>query len=153
MLFLLFQLGKDRYALEAELVAEVLPMVHLKQIPRAPAPVAGVFNLRGVPVPVIDLTMLALGQPSRARMSTRIVLVRHPDSKGTLRQLGLIAEKATETIRRDPADFVDAGVSSEGAPYLGPVAHYVHGLIQRVDVHKLLPSSVCDVLFMDHVAP
>jgi len=35
MLFLLFQLAKDRYALDAGQVAEVLPWVGIKQIPQA----------------------------------------------------------------------------------------------------------------------
>ena len=37
MLFILFQLGQDCYALDAAQVAEVLPLVLVKKIPRAPA--------------------------------------------------------------------------------------------------------------------
>ena len=37
MLFLLFELGTDRYALDALQIAEVLPLVAIKRIPRAPA--------------------------------------------------------------------------------------------------------------------
>ena len=36
MLFLLFQLGNDRYALDASRVVEVLPLVELKHLPLAP---------------------------------------------------------------------------------------------------------------------
>jgi CheW-like domain len=36
MLFLVFQLGTDRYAIEAAQVVEVLPLVNAKHIPRAP---------------------------------------------------------------------------------------------------------------------
>ena len=36
MLFLLFRLDQDRYAIEARQVAEVLPMLTVKQIPQAP---------------------------------------------------------------------------------------------------------------------
>ena len=60
MLFLTFQLGVDRYALDAKRVAEVLPLVDIKQIPHAPAGVAGVFNYRGTPVPVIGIWMEGL---------------------------------------------------------------------------------------------
>ena len=49
MLFLLFQLGKDRYALEASRVVEVVPLLALKQLPQAPKGVAGIFNYRGPP--------------------------------------------------------------------------------------------------------
>jgi chemotaxis-related protein WspB len=44
MLFLVFQLGTDRYAIEAAQVVEVLPLVNAKHIPRAPRGVAGLFN-------------------------------------------------------------------------------------------------------------
>ena len=36
MLFLLFELGKDRYALDVRQIAAVLPLVGIKQIPKAP---------------------------------------------------------------------------------------------------------------------
>ena len=66
--------------------------------------------------------------------------------------LGLIAEKATETMRRDPADFVSAGVTIDAAPYLGPVTADAHGLIQRIEVRQLLPASVRDLLFNESAA-
>jgi chemotaxis-related protein WspB len=147
MLFILFQLGRDCYALDAAQVVEVLPLVRMKKIPRAPAGVAGVFTYRGAPVPVLDLSELALGRPAHARLSTRLLLVHFPDATGTKRLLGLIAEKATETLRREPGDFVAAGVRSDGAPYLGPVAHDPRGLIQWIEVDKLLPAPVRAALF------
>ena len=147
MLFLQFQLGKDRYALDSSQVVEVLPLLGIKQIPQAPAGVAGAFNYRGKPVPVIDLSELALGRPARLHMSTRIIIVRYPDGNGTQDLLGLIAEKATETVRRDAADFTDSGVINDGAPYLGPVATDPNGLVQRIEVTQLLPAAVRDVLF------
>jgi len=63
MLFLVFQLGPDRYAIEAAQVVEVLPLVNSKHIPRAPLGVAGVFDYHGTPVPLIDFTELAQGTP------------------------------------------------------------------------------------------
>ena len=147
MLFLCFQLGDDRYALDCNQVVEVVPLLGLKRIPQAPRAVAGVFNYRGAPVPVVDLSELALGRPAHRHMSTRIVVVRYPDSEGTEHLLGLIAEKATETVRRDAADFRDSGVVNEDAPYLGPVAADSKGLLQWIEVKKLLPPAVRDVLF------
>lgn len=147
MLFLQFQLGKDRYALDSSQVVEVLPLLGIKQIPQAPAAVAGIFNYRGKPVPAVDLSELALGRPARLHMSTRIIVVSYPDGTGARHLLGLIAEKATEAVHRDPADFTDAGVSNDGAPYLGPVAADPKGLVQWVEVARLLQDSVRDVLF------
>src|SRR5438270_12603858 len=116
MLFLLFQLGKDRYALEASRVVEILPMVALKQLPKAPGAVAGVFSFRGQPVPVVDLCALTLGRPAHERLSTRIIVIRYPAEKGTQQLVGLVAEEATHLMRRDPGDFVQSGMKLSNAP-------------------------------------
>ena len=147
MRFLLFRVADDRYALDVGHVVEVLPLVHVKQIPGAPQGVAGIFNYRGSPVPVIDLCDMMLGRPSRTRLSTRIVLVKYRDPAANGHLLGLIAEHATETIRLDAADFVASGVSDGRAPYLGPVATDPRGIIQWIAVDALLSESVREVLF------
>ena len=61
--------------------------------------------------------------------------------------LGLMAEHATETVRRDPADFVPSGVANGAAPYLGPMATDARGLMQWIEMDTLLPASVKDALF------
>ncbi len=147
MLFLQFQLGKDRYALESSEVVEVLPLLGIKRIPHAPEGVVGAFNYRGKPVPVIDLSALALGRPARLHMSTRIIVVRCPGANREQHLLGLVAERTTETVRRDPAEFAGTGVITAAAPYLGPVATGTAGLVQRIEVAGLLPGPVREVLF------
>lgn len=147
MLFLLFQIGRDRYALEASQIVEILPLVTLKKIPRTPPGVAGLFNYHGVLVPAMDLSELATGQPAAPRLSTRLILVNYPIDAEKRHVLGLMAEMATETIHLDPAMFKDAGVAMPEAPFLGPVAKDGRGLIQRIEVKDLLPEALRDRLF------
>ncbi len=147
MLFLLFQISGDRYALESSRLVEVLPLVELKKVPQAVRGVAGIFNYRGTPVPVLDLSELMLGHPAALRLSTRIILTRYPDGLGGTDILGLIAERAIETFKREPGDFVSSGVASGGAPYLGPVVKDDRGMVQWVEVEKLLPAEVRSALF------
>ena len=147
MLFLVFELARDRYVLDVSQVAEVLPLVDIRQMPQAPPAVAGILNYRGAPVPVIDVSQLTLGRPAERRLSTRIILVHYPDADGQMRLLGLIAERATQTVRHEEKDFVASGVTSDGASYLGPVIADARGLLQWLDVRTLLPPSVRDVLF------
>lgn len=149
MLFLLFQLGKDRYALQASRVLEVLPLVELRPIPDAPKGVAGLFNYHGRPVPAVDLAELTLGQPSDPRLSTRIVVINYPDEQGALHPLGLIAEHATEIIRRDQRLFLEPGHKLGGAPYLGPVLMDSGGVIQWIHEQRLLPERARDLLFCE----
>lgn len=147
MVFLLFQLGPDRYALDVRQVAEVLPLLALKRIAHAPGGVVGVFDYRGTPVPVIDLALLTLGRPAEESLSTRVVVVSYAGSDGVPHLLGLIAEKATQTLQRAAEDFAPTGVTTETAPWLGPVCADAGGMVQWVEVSRLLPDAVRAALF------
>ena len=149
MLFLLLQLGNDRYALEASRVVEVVPLLAIKRLPRAPKGLAGIFNYRGRPVPAIDLCELTLGQPARERLSTRIIIVNYRDEHGAERLLGLVAEQATDMLRREPGDFVNPGVSIGAAPYLGPILLDAKGSIQLLNEQQLLSAPVRELLFSE----
>ncbi|MEI7728815.1 MAG: chemotaxis protein CheW [Verrucomicrobiota bacterium] len=147
MIFLLCQIGNDRYALEIRHVVEVLPRVHLKQIPQAARGIAGVFNYHGEPVPVVDLAAMALDLPARASLCTRLLVVQYPVAEGRTGLLGLLAEHATDTLRREPSDFQPPEVSPPQAPYLGPVTSDERGLIQWLKLEQILPPSVRDQLW------
>jgi chemotaxis-related protein WspB len=144
VLFLVIRLGGDRYAIETSLVVEVVPLVRLKDLPGAPAGVAGVMNFRDQAVPVIDLNLLATGSPTPPRRTTRIVIVRYEAEASTL---GLLVPEATEALRLDADAFVDAGVATDGARYLGDVLTTPDGVIQRVTVAALLTPELREALF------
>ena len=150
MLFLIFRLDQDRYALNAAEVVEVLPLGPLKALPNTPAWVAGVFSYQGQLVPVIDLPSLALGRPAFRRLSTRMVVVRYPpaDAASDSKLLAIVVEQATRTIHREPAEFTSCGVATPQARYLGPVASDPAGLVQWINVQGLLPDDVKAMLFV-----
>src|SRR5262245_54410538 len=151
MLFLLFHLGSDCYALDTDQVVEILPQVNIRTMLRSPPGIAGTINYRGALVPVIDLSQLALGRPAARRLSTRIILARCAAADGTpkpsAKLLGLIAEQATETMRCKPGDFVAPGIVNDGAPYLGPIALGPRGPVQQIELGKLMPAPVREALF------
>ncbi|OPA92452.1 chemotaxis protein CheW [Pseudomonas fluorescens] len=147
-LFLVFNIGSERYALKATEVAEVLPRLPLKPIAHAPLWVAGIFAHRGALVPVIDLSALTFGVAAQARTSTRLVLVNYqPQPWVEARWLGLILEQATDTLRCDPAEFQPYGLDNRQAPYLGPVREDASGLMQWIGIADLLTEEVRDLLF------
>src|SRR4051812_2951425 len=136
MLFLIFQIGADRYAIDAKRIIEVLPLLKLKAVPHAVPGVAGICNFRGALLPVLDLNAMAAGQPARRRLSTRIALVQL-SSAGQERRVGIILENATETIRCEAADFSASPVKAN-APYLGEIISDSRGIVQLVQLEKLI---------------
>ena len=140
MLVLLFYLGEVMYAIKCDRVREIAPIVKLEQVPHAPFYLAGLFNYRGTIVPVIDLRLLIQGHPCKIRLSTRIILVDYLKDDGTPYTLGLMAERVTDAIRKPDSAFLSAGLSMEGASYLGSIVMEDKQMIQHIDL-DLLPES------------
>jgi len=142
MLALAFHLGKDRFALRCADVVEVVPRVQLRDIPKAPPYIPGMFTYRGGVVPVLDLCLLLWGAPCADRMSSRVILVRHGG-----RVIGLLAERVTEAVTLDPARAAPPGIAIPDAPYLGDV-YFVPGplgedqaMIQLVRLEQLFQGA------------
>ena len=63
------------------------------------------------------------------------------------RLLGLIVERATQTRRIERAQFLDSGIATPHARWLGPVANDGVGLVQWVEVQQMLSDDVKALLF------
>jgi chemotaxis-related protein WspB len=146
MLFLVFQVGQDRYALEASRVVEIVPYLEIEPLSQAAQGVAGIFNYRGRLVPAVDLAALALGRPAQELLSTRIIVVNYPDENGTNHLLGLIAEHATGMLRKEAKDFMDPGLKRRFSPHLGPMLIDAGGPVQWVQEERWLPPGVSRLL-------
>ncbi len=96
-----FDLGGESYALPIAAVDEVvrLPDV-LTRVPRAPAFVEGVMNLRGTVVPVVDATRRFGAAPAPAGRRRRVLVV----TVGGLKA-GLIVDGVSEVLSVAPGDL------------------------------------------------
>jgi chemotaxis-related protein WspB len=148
MKVLVFTIGADRYGLRLGAIARVLPAVNLTQLPLAPPFVAGLMDLHGEPVPVIDLSRLAGVTPQQVWFDTRIILVDYKagdGDSGGLRPLGLMAEHVLGIETLVEATLADSGVDT--APFLGQVAATGAGMLQLVEPEQLLTPGVRALLF------
>lgn len=140
MLILFFYLGDVKYSIKCEKVREVAPIVTLKKVPNTPGYFAGLFNYRGMIVPVIDLCQLIQGRPCEMRLSTRIILVDYLRDDDTPYVLGLMAERVTEAVRKSEDVFVSPGINMGEAPYLRGIVMEEKKMIHYIDL-DLLPES------------
>ncbi|KAB0642550.1 chemotaxis protein CheW, partial [Burkholderia territorii] len=80
--------------------------------------------------------------------STRLVMARC--RVGQLerdRVIGLIVERATQTLRIDRAAFRASGVSTARTRWLGRVANTSDGIVQQVSVADLIDDVARQYLF------
>ena len=100
MFYLLFKVGDQQYALKTSQVLEILPMLQLRSVVRAPDYVAGTFTYGNRIIPVVDLSVMMGQSPSRTFYSTRLILVQvnvRPERRATL---GLLALGGLALLRR-----------------------------------------------------
>ena len=152
MLLLIFQAGGQTYGLDTRNVIEVAAYPVCTPLPHAPAYVAGLATWRGRTVPVIDLSALIDGTPARPLLSTRLLVVEYAMPDGRSHPLGLVAEKAVETIVFEQALHEPQKVKIPDASYLNGTAQHAGRLIQRLALDELLPASVRDLLFPESEA-
>lgn len=152
-----FHIAEDRYALDARSVVEIVPSIPLRHVVGAAKHVLGVFDYRGVVVPVVDLGVY-LGHPAcRDAYATRIlvcdveqdVAARH-DTHEAETLVGVRAERVVQIEAIDPEQAGShAGPPSAGRPALGRIVSDGDGLLQFVSVRELLAPDVLRTLRQD----
>lgn len=111
MRHVIFRLEKERYALPLSAVREVVvPPERFTRVPRSPPPVAGVMNLRGRVVTVLELRGL-LGLSEGALPNQKVVLL----DRGR-RDLGLLV---TEVEGVESVEKVIAAPGKQSASVRG----------------------------------
>jgi chemotaxis-related protein WspB len=148
-----FFVGKNRYAIDTQNVIEIVPWVTLRELPHAPEYVAGMLNYRGIVVPVIDLTRLMTGTPSKRILSTRIVLVSYPGKNDKEHTLGILTEQIAAIDDPEKKRFVDPGITVADAPYLGNISMDEKETTQMVRIEALLPEALRETLFTEQETP
>ena len=117
-----FTVGEEEYGLELLNVREVIRMRQITWLPKAPACVKGIINLRGDVIPIIDLRErfgLARGESTAM---TRVIVV---DLQG--RPVGMVVDSASQVVRV-PADQFD-----EPPPVMGEAVSRFITSIGRID--------------------
>lgn len=147
MLYIQFSVNKNRYAISAEHVVAVVPLVALHTLPKVPDYVSGLMNYHGESIPVVDVTCLMEGRTTKKNLSTRIVLVSIHGKENQKRIIGLMAERLTEFMRIDESRFRSSGVKHQDTNFLGDVVTDSHGLLQRLSIDQILPVETQELLF------
>jgi purine-binding chemotaxis protein CheW len=135
MQLVVFMLGNEYYGADIAMVREVGPLERVTRVPRTPAYLEGVTNLRGRVIPVIDLRR-RLGLPvSAATNATRIAVA---ELEGA--QVGMIVDSVVEVLRV-PAASIEAPpaiMSKVETEYLLGVAKADGRLVVLLDLGRIL---------------
>lgn len=135
--FVLFRLGAEQFGLPVASVVSIIRYEPPTHVPRAPAVVLGVINLRGRVIPVLDLRLRFAGEPFVPGPMSRIIV-----AEGLSGVLGVAVDTASEVASFDEDDIkiVPEGVvGAEAARAFVGMIERSGGLVMLLDLEEALP--------------
>jgi len=118
-----FDLGGESYAMDIQIAREIVEMLPITPIPRAPGHVTGLLNLRGEITTIINIHHLLGIKPSKTREEQNI-MVLIPEAFDNM-SVGIIVDEVHSVLSVDEKniDTDVRGVNSE-------LTDFVHGIIK-----------------------
>lgn len=142
--YLTFELAGGLFAIPILAVQEIRGWEPVSRIPRAPAHVLGVINLRGAVVPVVDLRTRLSIERRDTTSTTVVIVVRIESSVAGVVTVGCVVDAVSDVSN------VDAGTISTPPAICGAVdSHFLSGvssldsrLVMFLDLMRLIDESV-----------
>ena len=92
--FLTFRLAKENYGIEILKVREIIGVIRITRVPRTPAYISGVINLRGKVLPVMDLRK-RFGMGETLISEQACIVVVDPSGEGS-HMMGMLVDSVSE---------------------------------------------------------
>ena len=134
-LHVLCRVADADYVLPAADVLQMESFAGATRVPGAAAEVAGLVQIRGRVVPVLDLRVL-FGFPSiEPTIDSRVVVMNHGE-----RTVGLLVDSAREVLKIPAGDFQPppAVVAQQTEGMVKAVAQVGSRLLMLIDAHKVI---------------
>jgi len=119
-----FEFAGERYALDIALAREIVEMVPITPVPRAPPHIAGIINLRGEITTVLNLSTI-LGIPQGERQEHQKIIILVPEAAGGS-NVGIIVDDvlAVMQVSETEVEKMDEALARDA---------YVKGIIKVTD--------------------
>jgi len=132
-----FEVGGEEFGVDIQNVQEINRLTEITKVPRAPAFVEGVINLRGKVIPVVNLNKRLTLEGRGRDKNARIIVVETDDKK----TLGFIVDSVSKIVRV-PRDAIERPPMIDKDECIGGVAKTEDGLITLLDLEKLFSREV-----------
>lgn len=136
--FVVFRLGTEEYGIPITQIKEINRLTAATKVPRSPAFIEGIINLRGQIIPIVDLKKRFDIDLTEYTADARIIVIQVNAST-----FGVQVDSVSEVLRInssdiEPAPNIVAGIDSR---YITGVAKVGERLLIMLDLDKLLTDE------------
>lgn len=145
--YLTFQSADEEYGIPIKKVKEIIGIMEIAHIPKAPMFIKGVINLRGKIIPVMDLR-LKLEIEGKEYNERTCIIVIEVDTSEIKRQIGIIVDIVSEVVTVQAADIDSPPQYSDqdAESYLQGIGKVKGKVILLLDIEKVFGSNDLSLL-------
>lgn len=137
--FVSFDLDDETFALDVARVREILDWTGVTRVPRMPAFMRGVLNVRGAVIPVVDLRVKFGMSPAEPTVDTCVV-VAEVEVDGEPTVVGALVDKVREVFEvsvsaLEPPPKMGAKLEAE---FIQALVHYEDDVLIALDIDHVL---------------
>lgn len=146
--YMTFQLAREVYGLEILAVREIIGLMEITRVPRAPGFIRGIINLRGRVIPVVDLR-LKFGMPAAEPTELTVIIVVQCRVDGRALTMGLLVDLVLEVVTIDGAQIEptpDLGGAAVDGQFIRGVGKTTHGVAFLLDTARILTGPEAERL-------
>lgn len=146
--YLTFGLADEHYGLEVLRVQEIVGLLPVTRVPRLPAFFAGVVNLRGRVIPVVDLRLAFGLSSSQMTERTCIIVVKVERSGTSATVMGMLVDEVSDVanLSDDAIEATPEFDTSIDTSFIKGVGRADDRVLLLLDIDKALSSSELDVV-------
>ena len=133
--FVVFRLGKEEYGIDIKKVTTIERMMNIARVPKTPASIKGVTNLRGEIIPIMDLrTRFNLPNLEESE-DTRIIIIKIEDLS-----VGIIVDSVAEVLQlqEDSIENVSNFNSNLSMDYIMGVGKVDNRIVTLLNLEMLI---------------
>ncbi|MBM4351898.1 MAG: purine-binding chemotaxis protein CheW [Deltaproteobacteria bacterium] len=149
--YLTFSLAGEEYGIGILKIKEIIGMMAITTVPRTPAFVKGVINLRGKVIPVVDLR-LKFGMEEMGYTERTCIIVVEIGGQGGSVLIGIVVDSVSEVLNIKSTDIEETPTfgAKLNTDYILGMAKMNGGVKILLDIDKVLSAE--EVTFLDKAA-
>lgn len=133
--FIVVKLGMEQYGINIQYVQNIVRMINITRVPKAPYYIKGVVNLRGEIIPVMSIRLKFDLDEDEFTNDTRIIFVKLDGN-----EIGLIVDEVREVISLadEDIDSITRESNEEKGSYVFGVGKVGDSLVTLLNIEELI---------------
>lgn len=130
MQVVVFKLGDEQFAVETSKVQGINDTMKITEVPKAPAYIRGLINLRGNIISLLDINLLLNISKSTEDSQNNIIILKMEEE-----QVGITVDEVEEVL--DIEEYMIEKVDEQRKAYIKGVINFKDRVVTLIDFDKL----------------